>query len=79
MPKKIPLTEWAARHYDPTPSAWTLRRWARGGEIQPAPERVGREWYVHENATRGAAAPSSDAEPQPGRLSLVQRLQAQAA
>lgn len=77
MPKKIKLTDWAARHYDPPPSLWVLRRWARDGEISPAPERVGREWYVAENATRGAAA---EAPPQPERrLTLVERLQGQAA
>ena len=79
MPKKIPLTEWAARHYDPAPSAWVLRRWARDGEIHPPPERVGREWYVHETATRSAAGQQPDSPPQPARLSLVERLQAQAA
>lgn len=63
--KKIKLSEWAARHYDPPPSQWVLRRWARDGEIHPAPERVGRDWYVSETARRG---------PLP-RLSLVDRLQ----
>lgn len=73
MPKKIPLTEWAQRHYDPVPSAWVLRRWCRDGEIVPAPERVGREWYVLESATRGT--PPAE-QPQPERrLSLVERLQ----
>lgn len=76
MPMKIPLTEWAARNYKPTPTAWVLRRWARDGEISPAPERVGREWYVLETARRGAAA--SD-EPDHGRpLTLVERLQSAA-
>jgi hypothetical protein len=78
MPKKIKLTEWAARNYDPVPSDWVLRRWAREGEITPTPERVGREWYVAENATRGTAVLE---QPQPERrLSLVERIQqAQAA
>lgn len=77
MPKKIKLTEWATRNYDPVPSDWVLRRWAREGEITPAPERVGREWYVAENATRGTAVHE---QPHPERrLSLVERLQAQAA
>jgi predicted site-specific integrase-resolvase len=50
--KMIPIETWAARLYDPPPSAWQLRRWARDGEITPAPEKVGREWYVREDARR---------------------------
>jgi predicted site-specific integrase-resolvase len=61
---KILLTEWAARHYSPAPSDWTLRRIARDGQIYPPPEKVGREWYVDENAKRLTAA----------RVSLVERL-----
>jgi predicted site-specific integrase-resolvase len=75
MPKKIPLAEWARRHYDPPPTPWVLRRWARDGEISPAPERVGREWYVLESARRGAANDASEPE---RRLTLVERLQSAA-
>ena len=49
---RILLSEWAARHYTPPPSSWVLRQWARSGEIYPAPERVGKCWYVDETATR---------------------------
>lgn len=49
---KIPLREWAARRYDPIPSDFTLRRWAREGEIVPAPELVGKAYYVEEKAER---------------------------
>lgn len=49
---KIPLTTWAAKHYDPVPPLYTLRRWAREGEIVPAPELVGKAYYVDENARR---------------------------
>jgi len=66
---KIPLQEWAAIHYNPAPSAHVLRRWARDGEITPAPERVGKEWYVSQTATRGEVVRS---------LSLVERLRAEA-
>jgi hypothetical protein len=62
--KKIPLHEWAAKHYDPPPTPWVLRRWARDGEISPMPERVGREWYV-----------AADARRLTGARSLVERLQ----
>lgn len=49
---KIKLADWAARLYDPAPSAWLLRKWCRDGEIHPAPERVGRDWYVEDTARR---------------------------
>lgn len=71
---KITLTEWAARRYDPPPSAWVLRRWARDHELHPKPELVGKTYYIDENARRLTAA--ADSEP---RLSLVERLKAGAA
>lgn len=65
---KIPLTTWAQRHYNPAPSPFVLRKWAREGQIHPAPEKVGRDWFVDEGARRlTAAAP---------RTSLVERLRA---
>ena len=47
---KIPLCDWASKHYSPPPSNWTLRRWAREGRIYPAPEKVGKSYYVEEDA-----------------------------
>lgn len=63
---KLLLTEWAAKHYSPPPPLFTLRRWARDGEIWPPPEKVGKAWYVDESAQRlgSSAAPN-----------LVQQLQ----
>lgn len=49
---KITLHAWATKRYDPPPSAWVLRKWVRAGEIIPAPEKVGRDYYVDENALR---------------------------
>lgn len=49
---KITLTEWASKHYSPAPTAWVLGQWRRACQIQPAPERVGREWYVEQDAQR---------------------------
>ena len=49
---KLLLTDWAAKHYSPPPPLFTLRRWARDGEIWPAPEKAGKHWYVDEAATR---------------------------
>lgn len=62
--KRIPLPTWAAANYSPPPSLWVLRKWARNGEIWPAPERVGRDWYVREDAKRQTGE----------RASLVSRL-----
>lgn len=49
-PKKIKLTDWAARNFDPAPSAWVLRAMCRRGEIYPAPIKIGRDWWVMANA-----------------------------
>lgn len=65
---KVPLSIWAARRYDPTPSDWVLRKWARNGEIFPPPELVGKTYYVDENARRQVG--------DTGRPSLVDRLTA---
>lgn len=64
---KITLTEWAARRYSPAPSAWTLRRMVREGDIYPKPELLGRTYYVHENARRLSASDGP-------ALSLVDRI-----
>ncbi|MFA3779251.1 excisionase [Yersinia sp. 1652 StPb PI] len=47
MTKLLTLEEWAEETYhskQPTPQ--TLQRWARGGNIYPAPEKHGREYRV---------------------------------
>lgn len=49
---KITLAQWAAMHYSPAPSTWVLSEWRRAGQIHPLPERVGREWYVDQDAQR---------------------------
>ncbi|WP_395701231.1 excisionase [Aquabacterium sp.] len=69
MAKKILLLEWASRRYDPPPPLFTLRRWAREGEIQPPPELVGKAYYVLENAERIGV-------PDPDYSTLVERLKA---
>ena len=65
---KLLLTEWASRKYSPAPSLFTLRRWARDGEIYPPPEKVGKSWMVDETAVRLA----HNAPP----LDLLQRITA---
>lgn len=47
---KLSLELWAKRNYDPPPHIDTLRGWARTGKIYPAPIKVGRAYYVDENA-----------------------------
>lgn len=63
---KLLLTEWAKKHYDPPPPLFTLRRWARDGEIWPAPEKAGKAWYVDETAVRLGS----------GGMGLVERMRA---
>ena len=52
MSKKILLSAWAALHYDPPPSVWVLRQWVRSCQIFPAPEKVGKAYYVEPDAQR---------------------------
>ncbi|ATI27993.1 MULTISPECIES: excisionase [Ralstonia solanacearum species complex] len=47
---KISLAKWGARNFDPPPHISTLRAWARQGKIYPPPMKVGRAYYVDENA-----------------------------
>lgn len=49
---KITLDEWAQRNYSKPPSKWVLRKLMRSGEIQPPPEKLGRDWFVDESAQR---------------------------
>lgn len=50
MKPKILLTAWAALHFDPAPTDNTLRTWARSGRIYPMPIKVGRSYYVEQDA-----------------------------
>lgn len=59
MSKMITLQAWAEAHYDPPPTQWVLRRWARDGELHPRPEKVGRTYYVASDARRLTGAPRS--------------------
>lgn len=65
-PQMILLEVWAAKRYNPAPSLFTLRQWARDGEFWPPAEKVGRVWMVLESAKRlSSSAPG---------LTLVDRL-----
>lgn len=48
--KHITLTAWAERNFAPAPKLPTLRAWAAGGMISPAPIKVGRTWMVRQDA-----------------------------
>ena len=48
----MPLEHWAELIYGGSaPSIHTLRRWAREGRIQPAPQKHGRMYFVRQDAT----------------------------
>lgn len=51
MTKLLTLEEWAEETYrSKQPKPQTLQRWARGGNIYPAPEKHGREYRVQPGA-----------------------------
>lgn len=50
MSKKITLRAWAEQRFDPPPSIHTLRKWARDCWIFPLPEKIGRTYYVEQDA-----------------------------
>lgn len=47
---KIRLNDWLKSHFDPVPAIRTGRKWARQGKIYPPPTKVGRAYYVEQNA-----------------------------
>jgi predicted site-specific integrase-resolvase len=47
--KLITLKKWAER-LDPSPHSNTLLNWAHDGKIVPIPVKLGRSYYVSENA-----------------------------
>ncbi|WP_316150101.1 excisionase [Cupriavidus sp. BIC8F] len=54
------LDEWLKSQFDPPPAIRTARLWVRDGKIYPPPVKVGRAYYVEENAVfqNGIARPS---------------------
>ena len=48
---KIRLDQWLARNFDPPPAIRTARLWINAGKIYPPPVKVGRSYYVDQNAT----------------------------
>ncbi len=47
QPAWITLEDWAQQQLgERAPNMDTLRKWAREGLIVPAPEKIGRTWFV---------------------------------
>jgi len=47
---KVRLDEWLKREFDPPPAIRTARLWINAGKIYPPPVKVGRSYYVEQNA-----------------------------
>lgn len=47
---KVRLGDWLKSQFDPVPAISTARAWAREGKIYPPPQKVGRSYYVEQNA-----------------------------
>ncbi|MGC2944197.1 excisionase [Burkholderia ambifaria] len=47
---KLRLDEWLKREFFPPPAIRTARGWIKEGKIYPPPVKVGRAYYVEENA-----------------------------
>jgi hypothetical protein len=54
------LDEWLKSQFDPPPAIRTARLWIKDGKIYPPPVKVGRAYYVEQNAVfqGGIARPS---------------------
>lgn len=48
--KRITLAEWGRREFGNGVTIFTLRRWAQDDKIYPKPEKIGRTYFVAENA-----------------------------
>lgn len=48
---KVRLDKWLEANFDPAPAIRTARIWINAGKIYPAPVKVGRSYYVEQNAT----------------------------
>jgi hypothetical protein len=47
---KVRLDEWLKREFDPPPAIRTARLWINAGKIYPPPVKIGRSYYVEQNA-----------------------------
>lgn len=47
---KVLLDDWTKRNFDPPPAIRTVRQWIKEHKIYPAPIKVGRSYYVDQDA-----------------------------
>lgn len=47
---KVRLNDWLCKNFAPPPAIRTARLWIRDGKIYPPPVKVGRAYYVEQNA-----------------------------
>lgn len=48
---KVKLDKWLEQNFDPPPAIRTARLWINDGKIYPPPVKLGRSYYVEQNAT----------------------------
>lgn len=70
--QKITLEAWAKARFNPPPGVRTLQRWAREGQLHPAPVKLGRSYYIAPTAVHTSEMLAGDG----GGQSLVERLEA---
>ncbi|MDT7836626.1 excisionase [Aquabacterium sp. OR-4] len=75
------LAEWGAMRFTTPPSAYVLRQLCRRGLFDPPVEKIGRTWYIREDAVLLTADArghdlevSGDPGAPPRRLTLVEKL-----
>ncbi|WP_229011631.1 excisionase [Paraburkholderia gardini] len=54
---KIRLNDWLKSQFDPAPAIRTARLWIKAGKIYPPPQKVGRAYYVEQNAVFNDGTP----------------------
>jgi len=81
QPKFLTLTEWAEMRFRTSPSAYVLRKLCRDALFDPPAEKIGKTWYIREDAVlvtadgRGHGLElAADAGTPPRRLTLVEQL-----
>lgn len=80
-PKFLTLSEWAEMRFKTPPSLYVLRKLCRDGLFDPPVEKLGKTWYIREDAVLLTAdarehdlAPSDDPNQPPRRLTLLEKL-----
>ena len=71
---KVRLDLWLQRNFDPPPHIRTARQWIKEGKLYPPAVKVGRSYYVDENAKYFDYAYPPPQIRSDTRLPLVERL-----